>query len=197
MPPEVLHSLPGYDPDVGKRRDEARQLMRKLGYGPEKRLTVRVSTRDLPFFREPAVILIDQLKEIYIDGELEPIDTTAWFPKVMRKDYTVGMNLTGNGLDEPDQNFAENFLCNAPGNYNGYCNPEVEKLIVRQSMEADQEKRKRLVWDIERKLAEDDARPMIFYAPAANCWRKELKGLTIPVNSIYNGWRMEEAWLDK
>ena len=46
-------------------------------------------------------------------------------------------------------------------------------------------------------LAEDDARPMIFYAPAANCWQPHVKGLTIPVNGIYNGWRMEEAWLDK
>jgi peptide/nickel transport system substrate-binding protein len=197
MPPEVLHKLPGYDPDVNKRREEARVIMKKLGYGPDKRLTVKVSTRDLPFFREPAVILIDQLKQIYIDGELEPIDTTSWFPKVMRKDYTVGMNLTGNGLDDPDQNFFENFLCGAPGNYNGYCNPEVEKLMLEQSTLADQEKRKHLVWEIERRLAEDGARPMIFYAPAANCWNPKLKGLTIPINSIYNGWRMEDAWLDQ
>jgi peptide/nickel transport system substrate-binding protein len=42
------------------------------------------------------VILIDQLKEVYIDGELETIDTTNWFPKIMRKDYTVGLNLTPN-----------------------------------------------------------------------------------------------------
>ena len=37
----------------------------------------------------------------------------------------------------------------------GYCNPEVDALIELQSREADQERRKRLVWDIERKLAED------------------------------------------
>ena len=24
-----------------------------------------------------------------------PFDTTSWYPKVMRKDYTVGLNLTG------------------------------------------------------------------------------------------------------
>ena len=30
-------------------------------------------------------------------------------------------------------------------------------------MEADPEKRKQLVWEIERKLAEDGARPIIFY----------------------------------
>jgi len=25
--------------------------------------------------------MIDQLKEIYIDGQLEPIETANWFPK--------------------------------------------------------------------------------------------------------------------
>ena len=43
------------------------------------------------------------------------------------------------------------------------CSPEVDKRIDRQSSEADQEKRKRVVWEIERKLAEDGARPIIFY----------------------------------
>src|SRR5712692_3709535 len=38
MPPEMLQTLPGYDPDIGKNRTEARKLMEKLGYGPDKRL---------------------------------------------------------------------------------------------------------------------------------------------------------------
>ena len=97
MPPEMLKTLPGYDPDVQKNRAEARQIMEKLGYGPDKRLKVKVSARNIPFYRDPAVILIDQLKEIYIDGELETVDTTNWFPKVMRKDYTVGLNLRAAG----------------------------------------------------------------------------------------------------
>jgi peptide/nickel transport system substrate-binding protein len=62
-----------------------------------------VSARDLPFLRDPAVLLIDQLKEVYIDGELETIDTTNWFPKVMRRDYTVSLSPAGGGPD-PDQN---------------------------------------------------------------------------------------------
>jgi peptide/nickel transport system substrate-binding protein len=197
MPPEILRTLPSYNPDVAANRAEARQIMQKLGYGPDKRLAVKVSARDLPFFRDPAVILIDQLKQIYIDGELDAVDTTSWYPKVMRNDYTVGMNLTGSGLDEPDQNFYENFVCGAEGNYNKYCNPEVDKMIERQSMEPNHDKRKTLVWEIERKLAEDGARPMIFYAPGATCWQPQVKGLTIPINGIYNGWRMEGAWLDK
>jgi len=82
-------------------------------------------------------------------------------------------------------------------NRNNYCNPEVEKLIDRQSSEVDQEKRKQLVWQIERKLAEDDARPIIFYSRDGTCRQAHVKGLTLMVNSIFNGWRHGRRLLDK
>src|SRR5207302_2634219 len=132
MPPDVLHTLPGYEPDVAQNRKEAREIMQKLGYGPNKRLAIKVTTRDLPFFRDTAVILIDQLKEIYIDGELEAVDTTQWFPRLYRKDFTVALNFTGNGIDDPDQNFYENYTCGAEGNYIKYCNSELDRLIDQQ-----------------------------------------------------------------
>jgi len=64
-------------------------------------------------------------------------------------------------------------------------------------MEADQEKRKKLVWEIDRKLQEDGARPIISHNLAATCWQPQVKGLTMMVNSIYNGWRFEDVWLDR
>jgi len=79
----------------------------------------------------------------------------------------------------------------------GLWEPKVDKLIDPQSVEADQERRKKLVWEIERKLAEDGARPIIFYDRRATCWQLRVKGLTIMVNSISNGARMEDVWLDK
>ena len=82
MPADMLKTLPGYNPDVPKNRAEARGIMEKLGYGPDKRLKLTVSTRNIPPYRDPAVILIDQLKEIYIDGELDPIDTAQWLPRI-------------------------------------------------------------------------------------------------------------------
>jgi peptide/nickel transport system substrate-binding protein len=197
MPPEILQTLPGYAADVQKNRAEARTIMEKLGYGPDKRLAITVSTRNLAPYRDPAVILIDQLKQIYIDGELEPLDTTQWYPMLMRKDYQVGLNLTETAVDDPDPAFYENYVCGAQRNYTGYCNPEVDKVVDGQSMETDFEKRKRLVWAIERKLAADDVRPIIFYPRGANCWQPQVKGLTIMANSVYNGWRFEDVWLDR
>jgi peptide/nickel transport system substrate-binding protein len=197
MPPEMLATLPGYDPDIAKNRAEARKIMEKLGYGPDKRLAVTLSSRNIPAYRDPAVILIDQLKEIYIDAVLEPVETVNWFPKIYRRDYTIAINGTESGVDDPDQQFYENFVCGAVRNYTGYCNPEVDALIDRQSVEADREKRKQLVWEIERRLAEDGARPIIFYPRGGTCTQPYVKGLTTMVNSIYNGYRMEDVWLDK
>ncbi len=64
-------------------------------------------------------------------------------------------------------------------------------------MEPDQEKRRHLVWDIDKKLQEDGARPNLFHNRFATCWRPQLKGLTIMVNSLFNGWRLEDVWLEK
>jgi peptide/nickel transport system substrate-binding protein len=196
MPPEELAKLPGYDPDIAKNRVAARNIMQSLGYGPDKRLPITVSTRNIPPYRDAAVILIDQLKEIYIGGMLDPVDTTQWYPRILRKDYTVGLNVTEAGVDDPDQQFYENYVCAAERNYTGYCSPELDKLVDRQSSESDKEKRRQLVWEIETRLAEDGARPVIFYPRQATCRHPQVKGLTVMVNSIYNGYRYEDLWLD-
>jgi peptide/nickel transport system substrate-binding protein len=76
------------------------------------RQTAQYQDRDrkITVYRDPAVILIDQLKTMYIDGELDTIETANWFSKIARKDYQIGLNLTGSGVDDPDQQFyATNF----------------------------------------------------------------------------------------
>src|SRR4030088_3323670 len=56
MPPDMLQSLPGYDPDGQKNRPAARQSMQQLGYGPDKRLPVPVTTRNVSAYRDPSVL---------------------------------------------------------------------------------------------------------------------------------------------
>ena len=171
--------------------------MQKAGYGPGKRLKIKVSTRNLASYRDPAVILIDQLKEIYIDGELDVIETANWYSKMARKDYAVGLNNTGNAVDDPDQVLYENYACGSERNYTNYCNKDLQKLFDQQSMETNVEKRRKLVWEIDRKLQEDVARPIIFHARTGSCWQPYVKGITIMVNSSYNGYRYEDVWMDK
>jgi peptide/nickel transport system substrate-binding protein len=197
MPAEELVKLAGYGADTAKNQAEARGIMEGLGYGPGNPLKVKVSTRNIAIYRDPGVILIDQLKKIHIEGVLDPIDTTVWYSKVQRRDYSVGLNLTGVAVDDPDVNLIENYTCNSERNYTQYCNPEIDKLIFEQSKELDREKRKAIVWEAERKLAEAVVRPMIFHNRAATCWHPHVKGVVLHQNSIYGNWRMEDLWLDK
>ena len=81
MPPEMLQTLPGYGPDTEKNRTEARRIMQKLGYGPDNKLAVTVSTRNVPPYRDPAVILISQLNEIHMNATLDPVDTVNGIPR--------------------------------------------------------------------------------------------------------------------
>ena len=54
-----------------------------------------------------------------------------------------------------------------------------------------------MVWEIDAELQEDIARPIIANRRAAACWQPYVKNITIPVNSIYNGWRFEDVWLER
>jgi peptide/nickel transport system substrate-binding protein len=196
MPPDQLKDLPGYDPDVAKNRAQARQIMEKLGYGPNNPLKFKVSASDIRFYRDPAVVLIDQLRQIYIEAELEAIDSSRYYPKIMRQEYTVGLNLQTGGPD-PDPILDLFYGCGSSLNWDGYCNHDVDKLIEQQSMEGDPARRKQILWQIERKLAEEDARPIIIYADFGTCMRPWVKGQIVNVNSIFNAARREDVWLDK
>ncbi|MBC8239581.1 MAG: ABC transporter substrate-binding protein [Alphaproteobacteria bacterium] len=197
MPPEFLKNVAGFNPDIAGNRAQARKIMEGLGYGPNNRLKVKVSTRNIAIYRDPAVILIDHMKEIYMDATLDTVETSNWHAKVARKDYMVGLNLTGIGVDDPDAGLYENYSCGSQRNYTGYCKPEMEKLFEQQSMMTDQVARKKLVWEIDKKLQEDAARPIIYHGLGATCFQPYVHGFVTHVNSVYNNWRLEDVWLDK
>jgi hypothetical protein len=140
----------------------------------------------------------DQLKKIYIAGELDVLETPQWYARLARKDYTIGLNVTGVSVDDPDGNIVENYSCKSERNYTQYCNAEVDRLLAAQSRELDKEKRKKIVWDIERLLVDDAARPIIISSVAANCWQPYVRNYTPHDNSQYNSLRFEEVcWISR
>jgi peptide/nickel transport system substrate-binding protein len=197
MPPDMVNALTGYGPLSEKNIAAGQAIMQKLGYSDANPLPIKIQTRNLPTYRDPAVIVADQLKKIYINSELDIVDTPRWYARLQRKDYTIGLNVTGVSVDDPDGNMVENYSCNSERNYTQYCNAEVDRLLSAQSRELDKEKRKRMVWDIEHILVDDAARPMILHGSAVNCWQPYVRGYTPHDNSQYNNLRYEDVWLDK
>lgn len=196
-PVEEFKKLPAYAGTIEERRAKARKIMEELGYGPANKLKVKVGTRDYQSYKDPAVLLVDHLNQINFEAELEIIETSLYYGRITRGDYQVALNLTGTGVDDPDVTMFEGYLCGSSRNYTNYCNKEVDKLIHAQSAELDVEKRKELVWQIEKILAADAARPIIFQNRSGTCWQPHVKGYVLHQNSIYNSWRFEDVWLDK
>jgi len=197
MPPEMVSAMTGYGPDTDKNLGEAQAIMHKLGYNDANPLQIKIQTRNLPTYRDPAVILADQLKKIHIVGELDLLDTSRWYARLAKKDYTLGLNITGIAVDDPDGNIVENYSCNSERNYTQYCNAEVDRLLAVQSRELDKEKRTAIVREIEHLLVDDAARPAIVFTVAGNCWQPYVKNYRPHENSLYNNLRYEDVWLDK
>ena len=103
LSPDTLSVVPGYGPDVEQNRAAARALMEKAGYGPNKRLKVKLTTRGVAIYKEPAQLLERQLKEIYIDADLEIVETSLWLNRLGRKEYKRGLKAPGNAVDDPAQ----------------------------------------------------------------------------------------------
>jgi len=112
-------------------------------------------------------------------------------------DYTIGMNVQGVGVDDPDVVLFETYSCGSERNYTGYCNADLEKLFHKQSMMTDVEQRRQLVWQIDKALQEDGARPVVYHSQAGTCWQPAVQGIKLAVNTIYNHWRFEDVWLNR
>jgi peptide/nickel transport system substrate-binding protein len=192
-----LAPIPGYGPDLEKRREEARQLMREAGYGPDKPLQIVLSTRDVQRYRDTATLILDHLSKIYVKGEMKAIDTALWTTTLTKRNYTVGVRSRGQAIDDPDVSFYESFSCTSRNNVDGYCNKDMDALFEQQSSTVDPAARKKLVKEIDRKLQMDVVRPTITFAALPNCRRPYVKGYVPSMNSQYSNLRMEDVWLDK
>ena len=178
MPADLLApKSAGYGPDVAKNREDARAIMARRGLRPgpaaQDAGSRRAAHRAL---RDPATLMIEQLREIYIEATLDVVETSYWFTRLDRKDYRSPSAPTATASTTPTSRFYENFSCRSERNYNGYCNPQIERMFEVQSSEPDVETRRRLVWDIDAKLLADSARPPLIWNRSATCRHAHVKG---------------------
>ena len=165
---------------------------------PTSRSRSRSSTRNIAIYRDPAVILIDQLKQIYIEGELEPIDTTVWYTKIQRERLP--------GRHEPDRRRHRRSRRQLLRELLLDVGPQLQPLQESRGRQADRRSsrpnptarsarrwsgRSRRSWPTTWR-----GRSWATTSPTPAGTRK-LKGIVLQVNSIYNGWRFEDVWLDR
>ncbi|MFH1605251.1 MAG: ABC transporter substrate-binding protein, partial [Pseudomonadota bacterium] len=198
LSPEQLAKVPGYGKNVERNRAEARKLMREAGYGPDNKLKTSYMVRlSIASGLIGGSLMADQLRSIYIEGDVEQKEYTIFQGAMMKGAYALGYHSTAAALDDPDVLFYERYTCTSMRNYSHYCNRETEAMIDEQSATVDPVKRKKLVQAIELKLQHDVAMPTLYMSTDKQCWYGKVKGFVKGANSIQTHLRMEDVWLDR
>jgi peptide/nickel transport system substrate-binding protein len=187
--------LPGYG-KAAVDKERARKLLAEAGFGPTRPLRIEMLTRAIAIYLDFASFVVGELKAVGVEPTLRQIETAQWHPLVTRREYVLGANLTGLGVDDPDANFYENYACGSPRNYGDYCDEQVMKLIDQPSQELDRTKRAAVVAQIQRKLEEDAARPVTGWRMDRFAHQPYVKNL-VPHQVVYNCCRMQDVWLDR
>ena len=198
LTPEQLEVVPGFGKNVEQNRAEARNLMREAGYGPNNKLKTTFMMRaSSGIYMLGSALVADQLRSIYIEGEIEQKEYTVLTGAFMKGAYAMAFERQGSSIDDPDEAFFEGYKCQAVRNYTHYCNPEIEAKIDEQSATIDPVKRKKLVQALDLRLQQDVARVVLYQGLSSACWQPYVKGYVRPTNGNYTHHRMEDTWLDR
>ena len=197
MPKEMLETIPGYGPDVEANRDGGAQADGEGGLRPEQAAAGQGFDPQHPGLSRPRR-----------DPDRSAQEHLYRCRAGRRRNRQLVLEGCAQGLCARAQPHRQcgrrsrpvvlrELLLHSERNYTNYCNPALEKLFDQQSQETDFDKRKKLVWEIDKKLQDDVARPIIYHGRTGTCWQPYVKGVTVMVNSSYNGYRYEDVWLDK
>ena len=104
-------------------------------------------------------VVREQLKEIGIEMNIEPVDVSIWFDRFINGDYQITSAYQERTID-PDNFYALVLKSGADINTTGYSNPELDALVDQARAETDEATRQDLYNQI-RAIVVEDA-PIIF-----------------------------------
>jgi peptide/nickel transport system substrate-binding protein len=191
-----LQKIQGFSRDGKAAKDQAKQLLADAGVS---NLTFKLLNRNIDTPYTPVgVFLIDQWRQVGITVTQEQKDTAAYTDDRNKGNFEVANDFNCDFVDEPDLQLAKFYSATKLGrglNYAGYDDDQLDKMIDAQSRETDPEKRKKLVWDIEKYAMETKAYqyPVLWWyriVPYLNI----VRGWKIGSNHYYNQ-QLETVWL--
>jgi len=179
--------VPQYDYDPGR----AEQLLESAGYhrgpdGTRLHLTLKTSTDESTRLMSEAIA--DQWKRVGIALELRPLEFATFFSDITRGSFQmyalrwVGAN---NDPDIFEFVFSSKKMPPAGANRGRYSNPQLDVLLQEEHVEMDQEKRKALLMQVQKIVAEDEPYINLWYVDNVCVHRDRLSGIVIPAGGDY------------
>jgi peptide/nickel transport system substrate-binding protein len=153
-----LEKIPGFARDNAKAVEDAKKLLADAGVS---NLAFNFHNRNISTPYEPvAIFLINEWKKIGVTATHTVKETAAYQADLRNKNFDVGLSFNCDYFDEPDLQLAKFVSVSKVGaafNESHYNDATLDGMIEAQSRETDPEKRKKLVWDIEKYAMGDKA----------------------------------------
>jgi peptide/nickel transport system substrate-binding protein len=151
LPDSELETLPGFKKDRNAELTEAKQLLAAAGYpnGFEDTMTTVTAFNT----NEEADLYVPAMERVGIKYRLENVGTdyNVFLQREIRREYSAAATLFLSGA-YPDAQLNQYHYTGASRNYADFSDPKLDAMMDAQSKEFDLNKRKQIVFDIQREL---------------------------------------------
>jgi peptide/nickel transport system substrate-binding protein len=164
--------------------DQARELLSEAGV--ETPLTMGLMVTDeFPETITAAQVVASQLGEIGIEVEIETLDFATWLARQADGEFDAFL-LGWLGNIDPADFYEAQHVTDGPSNYQGYSNPEVDRLLTEAATEVDEDARKEL-YDQATEIIVDEVSYLYLYNPdVVQAWAPGLTGYEIRADKAIN-----------
>ena len=184
-----------YDPDVQQYDFDpgrAERLLDEAGFrrganGLRFRLEFKTSTEE--YARLLSEAIADEWKRVGVAIELRPLEIATYYADLQRGSFQVSTYRWVGGNSDPDifeLVFSSKKIPPDGANRGRYRNPKLDTLLDQARMEMDREKRKELLWEIQKIVAEDEPYINLWYPDNVCVHRERLTDIVIPPAGDYD-----------
>ncbi len=183
-----VEKLPFYQYDP----DKAKQLIQESGVPAPLKFKLRVIPT-FPTMVQAATIIVDQLKKVGMQIEIESVEYGTWIKDYFDGNYDATMNL-GSGAVDADSIMYRKFHPQQR-DFSKLKDEELGKLLDEQRQALDKAKRKEIVDQLQIKIAEKAGTIYLFSGDLLDVMQTSVKGY----RQHPTGWAYShrETWLDK
>ena len=184
-----------YDPDVRQYDFDpglAEQLLDAAGFkrgagGVRFRLEFKTSTEE--YSRLLSEAIADEWQRVGVAVELRPLEFATFYADLQRGSFQVSAQRWVGGNNDPDifeSVFSSKKIPPNGSNRGHYRNPRLDALLDQARVEMDREKRKAVLWEIQKIVAEDEPYINLWYPDNVCVHRERLTNIVIPPAGDYD-----------
>ncbi len=175
---------------------QAKRLMAEAGYPKGFHATMDVTTYGSTVLVDIMQLVLKHLKDIGIDAKLNQKEYGAYISTSFYGKFDSMTFGPQTGFQEPDNFLYGQYYPGELKNQSHINDPVVADMLIRQRRTADVVKRREVIYDIQRHLANQQYYVQMGSAMQIAVWEGALKNYATNVSYDYGG-RLQAAWLDR